>query len=181
MTLSCTRTTTKIGVCVPATGLAAIACDTETMDESNTDAYRWEYELGRVDWDELSELYRVAPLGIKPPDALATVFSNSMFTCLVYEEDQLIGAGRAIADGLDCAYIADVAVHPDHQGRGLGKAIIRDLVDRAGGHKKIILYANPGTEGFYLGLGFLPMATAMAIWSDQDAAVRNGLLKRADA
>lgn len=146
------------------------------MSEQQNDGYRWDYEAGQVDWEELSDLYRVAPLGDKPPDALATVFSNSMFTCLVYGEHRLVGAGRAVADGLDCAYIADVAVHPDHQGRGLGKAIIGDLVDRAAGHKKIILYANPGTEDFYLSLGFLPMATAMAIWSDQEAAVRNGLL-----
>ena len=50
----------------------------------------------------------------------------------------------------------------------------------AKGHKKIILYANPGTEGFYLNLGFLPMATAMAIWANQERAVENGLLRRFD-
>ena len=58
------------------------------------------------------------------------------------------------------------AVHPDHQGRGLGNAIIAQLVTAASGHKKIILYANPGTEGFYRSLGFLTMNTAMAIWRD---------------
>lgn len=52
----------------------------------------------------------------------------------------------ALADGLDCAYIADVAVHPDHQGVGLGQAIITRLLELAADHKKVILYANPGTE-----------------------------------
>ena len=80
-----------------------------------------------------------------------------MFKCFVYADEKLIGAGRALADGLDCAYIADLAVQPDHQGRGLGKAIIRRLVERSSDHKKIILYANPGTETFYRGLGFLHM------------------------
>jgi hypothetical protein len=47
----------------------------------------------------------------------------------------------------------------------------------AEGHKKIILFANPGTEDFYLKLGFLPMTTAMAIWADQEKAVENGLLR----
>jgi GNAT superfamily N-acetyltransferase len=141
---------------------------------------RWVDDEPDVDWDELSELYRVAPLGVKPPDALAIVFGNSMFSCVVYAGDQLVGAGRAIADGLDCAYIADVAVHPDHQGRGLGSAIIRRLLGRAAGHKKVILYANPGTESFYVGLGFLPMATAMGIWADKTSAIENGLLRRVD-
>lgn len=140
--------------------------------------FDWVFEHDGIDWDELSELYRVAPLGEKPPEALRTVFSNSMFTCFIYADGHLIGAGRAIADGLDCAYIADVAVHPDFQGRGLGKAIISRLVGMAEGHTKIILYANPGTEGFYLNLGFLPMATAMAVWANRERAIENGLLRR---
>jgi GNAT superfamily N-acetyltransferase len=141
--------------------------------------YDWVGDSEGVDWDELSQLYRIAPLGEKPPDALRTVFGNSMFRCFVYAGEVLVGAGRALADGVDCAYIADVAVHPDHQGRGLGKAIIRRLVAQAEGHKKIILYANPGTEPFYLELGFLPMATAMAIWWDQAGAIAAGVLRPA--
>ena len=141
--------------------------------------YDWVGDSEGVDWDELSQLYRIAPLGEKPPDALRTVFGNSMFGCFVYAGEVLVGAGRALADGVDCAYIADVAVHPDHQGRGLGKAIIRRLVTLAEGHKKIILYANPGTEPFYLELGFLPMNTAMAIWWDQAGAIAAGVLRPA--
>lgn len=118
----------------------------------------------------------MAPLGIKPAAALATVFSNSMFKCFVFAEGRLVGAGRAVADGLDCSYIADVAVHPDHQGRGLGRAIIARLVELSAGHKKIILYANPGTEGFYAKLGFYRMNTAMAIWRDRERAVASGLI-----
>ena len=70
-----------------------------------------------------------------------------MFMCFGYPGDVLVAAGRVLADGLDCAYIADVAVHPDHQGRGLGQEVIRRLVEPSKGHKKIILYANPGAEG----------------------------------
>ncbi len=141
--------------------------------------FEWVDDIRRVDLDELSNLYRVAPLGEKPPAALATVFGNSMFNCFIYADDKLIGAGRALADGFDCAYIADVAVHPAHQRQGLGKAIIRRLVELCGNHKKIILYANPGTEPFYRDLGFLHMNTAMGIWRNQIDAVRSGLLSEA--
>jgi GNAT superfamily N-acetyltransferase len=136
----------------------------------------WVYDDAEVDWVELSELYRLAPLGDKPPAHLTTVFSNSMFKCFVYVDGRLVGAGRILADGLDCAYLADVAVHPDHQGRGLGSAVISELVRLAGDHTKIIMYANPGTEGVYTRLGFLPMNTAMAIWRDRDRAIATGLL-----
>jgi GNAT superfamily N-acetyltransferase len=140
-------------------------------------AVTWHRDRTGVDWAALSELYRIAPLGEKPPEALATVFGNSMFVCFLRAGGGLIGAGRAVADGLDCSYIADVAVHPEHQGRGLGRAIIEDLVERSRGHKKIILYANPGTEGFYARLGFLRMNTAMAIWKDPAQAIATGLLR----
>jgi ribosomal protein S18 acetylase RimI-like enzyme len=137
-----------------------------------------EWVLGqeRVDWNELSELYRIAPLGEKHPHDLKLVFSSSMFKCFVFDGDRLVGAGRALADGADCAYLCDVAVHPEFQGRGLGKAIITRLVELSSRHKKIILYANPGAEGFYQKLGFRPMLTAMAIFQDQERAIRTGLV-----
>lgn len=138
--------------------------------------YTWTGDVGAVNLEELSTLYRIAPLGVKTPGALATVFGNSMFACFAYADGSLAGAGRVLADGLDCAYIADVAVHPDHQGRGLGTDIIRRLVELSRGHKKIILYAAPGTEAFYRKLGFLRMNTAMAIWADPARALESGLL-----
>ena len=142
------------------------------MDQS------WVYNDSAVDWGELSELYRKAPLGDKSPMDLQTVFSNSRFKCFVYANEDLIGVGRALADGLDCAYIADVAVHPEFQGKGLGTAIIEKLVSLSNGHKKIILYANPGTEGFYQTIGFHRMKTAMAIWRNQDQAIKAGLITK---
>ncbi|GAA2581531.1 GNAT family N-acetyltransferase [Streptomyces lienomycini] len=139
--------------------------------------HTWSHRLDEVDLEELSRLYLLAPLGDKPPEVLATVFGNSRYTCFVHAGDVLVGAGRALADGVDCAYIADVAVHPEHQGRGLGSDIVRRLLELADGHKKIILYAAPGTEDFYRRLGFLHMNTAMAVWSDPRRAVDTGLLR----
>lgn len=45
----------------------------------------WKYSADEVNWEELSALYRAAPLGDKKPRHLQTVFSNSMFKCFVYE------------------------------------------------------------------------------------------------
>jgi ribosomal protein S18 acetylase RimI-like enzyme len=138
---------------------------------------QWLFDESSIDWIELSQLYRIAPLGDKKPDDLKRAFSNSMYKCFVREGDVLVGAGRAVADGIDCSYLCDVAVHPDFQGRGLGKAIIIRLKEMSAGHRKIILYANPGKEGFYRKLGFLRMRTAMAIFRDQDRAIKEGLVE----
>jgi len=136
----------------------------------------WKHSQENVDWEELSCLYRIAPLGNKRPSDLKIVFSNSMFKCFVYDSGTLIGAGRALADGVDCSYLCDIAVHPSHQGLGIGKEIVSKLVDLSKGHKKIILYAAPGKELFYLKLGFKRMATAMAIFENQQLALERGLV-----
>ena len=136
----------------------------------------WSFDQESIDWNELSSLYRIAPLGDKKPADLKVAFSNSMYKCFVFENERLVGAGRALADGVDCSYICDVAVHPDFQGAGLGKTIVAKLRDLSAGHKKIILYANPGTEGFYKKLGFKRMSTAMAIFQNQDQALTAGLI-----
>lgn len=136
----------------------------------------WRYTLDGIDWNELAELYRVAPLGSKNSSGLKTVFTASMFKCFVYDSGKLIGAGRVLADGVDCAYLCDVAVHPSHQGTGVGKAIVATLVDLAKDHKKIILYAVPGKEPFYRKLGFKRMTTAMAIFANPARALATGLV-----
>jgi ribosomal protein S18 acetylase RimI-like enzyme len=139
-------------------------------------AIDWIYSLDDLDWDELSALYRAAPLGNKKPSDLKTAFSNSMFKVFIYDSGKLVGAGRALADGVDCSYICDVAVLPSHQGRGLGKEMVAKLVELSRGHKKIILYAVPGKEPLYRKVGFKRMTTAMAIFEDQTLALAQGLL-----
>lgn len=140
-------------------------------------ALEWSDSLDTMDWDELSNLYRIAPLGNKKAADLKVVFTNSMYRIFVREDGVLIGAGRAVADGIDVSYLADIAVHPDHQGRGLGKEIVSRLRELSRHHKKIILYAAPGKDTFYLKLGFKRMLTAMAVFRDQAEAVATGLVR----
>src|SRR5262245_24647843 len=136
----------------------------------------WSENLDGVDWAELAALYRAAPLGDKKAADLALVFANSMFRCFAFEHGRLIAAGRVLADGRDCAYLCDIAVLPSHQGRGLGKGVVARLVERSKSHKKIILYAVPGREDLYRGLGFRRMRTAMAIFENQAEAHARGYL-----
>lgn len=137
-------------------------------------ALSWSNEIEGVDWQELEALYQAAPLGSKKADELETVFTNSRFRCFVREEGKLVAVGRAMADGSDCSYIGDVAVMPSHRRIGLGKAVVAELVKLSNGHRKIILYIVPGTEGFYQKLGFLPLLTAMALFKDKAGAIKRG-------
>ncbi len=139
----------------------------------------WVYTLEKTDWEELADLYRLAPLGDKKPADLETAFSNSLYKCFVFDGGKLVGAGRALADGVDCSYLCDVAVLPSHQGLGIGKAIVTKLVEFSKGHRKIILYTAPGNEAFYRPLGFKRMTMAMAIFKNEQLAVEMGLVHEA--
>ena len=138
---------------------------------------KWIDNCNTIDWNILSNLYKIAPLGDKPPSMLKTAFNNSAFSYFVYDDINLVGVGRALADGIDSAYLCDIAIHPDYQGIGLGKAITLKLLDNVKGYSKVILFANIGKNGFYEKLGFSKMTTAMAIFKNQDKVREMGLLE----
>lgn len=137
----------------------------------------WSFTCEGVDWEELAAVYRAAPLGNKHAEGLCTAYGHSLFMCFVRDGGRLVGAGRVLADGVDCAYLCDIALLPSHQGQGLGAQIVERLLALARGHRKIILYAVPGKEDFYRRFGFQRMSTAMAIFADPDAALAAGYLR----
>ena len=134
------------------------------------------YNSDNIDWDELSNLYKIAPLGDKKANDLKTVFSNSRYKCFIYHNNTLIGAGRALADGFDCSYICDIAIHPNYQKQGIGRNIVNKLLEFSKEHQRVILFSNIGKEGFYSKLGFAKMNTAMAIFKNQEKAIEIGIL-----
>lgn len=137
----------------------------------------WGFNCDKVKWDELSNLYQIAPLGEKSPEHLKNVFSNSRYKCFIYFKDKLIGAGRALSDGADCSYICDIAIHPEYQNYGLVRSILVRLLEFSKEHQKIILYAVPGKDGFYEKVGFRKMTSAMAIFKNQEKAQMSGLIE----
>lgn len=135
----------------------------------------WSHSVADCDWQALSALFEASPpMGNKHPADLQAAFSNSMFRCFVHDGGRLVGVGRALADGVYVSYIGDIAVHPEFRGIGLGKRIVAELLRLSAGHKKIILYSVPGSEGFYRQFGFRRMRTAMAMFENQDAAMQRG-------
>jgi GNAT superfamily N-acetyltransferase len=121
----------------------------------------FKYELDGIDWLEVAEIFRLAPLGIRVPDKLRRSCENSFLVCFAFVAGKLIGMGRAISDGEYQAAIYDLVILPEFQNKGVGSRILIEL------HKRlpvgtIILYAVPGKEPFYEKLGYSKMLTAMA-------------------
>ena len=61
----------------------------------------------------------------------------------VYEKatGRMIGFARAVSDGVAFAYLADVYVLPEARGEGLGKELVRTMIDAA----RVLACAGPCT------------------------------------
>ena len=110
--------------------------------------------------------------GLSPRSAAAARagLPNTVVGVVVRHGGIAVGMGRVIGDGL-FYMVVDVAVEPSHQGQGLGKAIIGDLMDvlkdRAPAEAYVSLMADGPAHGLYAQFGFKPTAPAsigMAQW-----------------
>lgn len=130
-----------------------------------------------IDWQALAILYERAPLGPKrTPEKLRVAFENSLLKVFAFDGVRLVGAGRALSDGVWRAAIYDVAVLPEYQGKGIGGKIIEWLIKNVG-VDVITLYAAPGKEAFYQRFGFRRMKTAMAIMPDPEERKARGFIE----
>ena len=125
-----------------------------------------------IDWKQISELLKSVGMASHSPERHKAAFEASHCAVFLYDDDQLVGFGRAISDGAYQAAIYDCAVIEAYQGRGLGKLIIQELLAKVPGCN-VILYATPGKEGFYEKQGFRKMKTGLAYFIN-----RNGMQKR---
>lgn len=135
-------------------------------------------DLNRVDWQGAVDIFARAPLGSRPrePERLKRAFESSYAVILAFDEDKLLGLGRALCDGEYQAALYDIVLLPEYQGQGLGKGLMQGLCDQLP-VSNIILYAVPGREGFYVKCGFKKMRTAMARLNPYMAAPEAGYLE----
>ncbi len=86
---------------------------------------------------------------------LAQMLSGSQVVVSAWQGNQLVGFGRATSDGVFRAVLWDVVVAADHQGRGLGRRIVEELLasPAVAAAERVYLMTTTG-EGFYERLGF---------------------------
>ena len=54
---------------------------------------------------------------------------TSYYHIAVYEKESLIGYIDCVSNGVTDAYIQDLMVHPDYQGRGIGTDLMKKMID----------------------------------------------------
>lgn len=94
---------------------------------------------------------------------------STLFAVSLMEGDKLIGMGRVVGDGGLQFLVCDIAVHPDQQGQGYGKKIMKEIkcyIDEqvpAGGIVSLI--ADKPADLLYQQFGFIDAAPdSLGMW-----------------
>ena len=77
------------------------------------------------------------------------ILKNSSVVVTAVESGKIIGFATALTDHALAAYIPLVEVLPEHQGKGIGKAMIERIMERLGNIYMIDTVCDDNLVGFY--------------------------------
>ncbi|MEL7530358.1 MAG: GNAT family N-acetyltransferase [Bacteroidota bacterium] len=99
----------------------------------------------------------------KPAQLMAALrHSHTLLSAWVGE--RLVGLGNAISDGHLVVYYPHLLVHPDFQGRGIGKKLLAQMQAIYGDFHMQMLTADGKAIDFYARNGFEKAGETQAMW-----------------
>lgn len=90
-------------------------------------------------------------------DELYAAISSSWYLLSAYDNDDLVGFGRVISDGVLYALLCDLIVKPSYQGQGIGSTLLNKLIAKCRTQqiRVIWLFSAKGKSAFYTNFGFV--------------------------
>ncbi|BDD06541.1 GNAT family N-acetyltransferase [Aureibacter tunicatorum] len=98
------------------------------------------------------------------PDVLMQALANSHSLVTAWCGDKLAGLGNAISDGHMVVYFPHLLVHPDFQGKGIGKLIMKRMANIYDGFHMQMLTADSEAVAFYEKIGFEKAGDTVPMW-----------------
>ena len=93
-------------------------------------------------------------------DQAQSGLDHSDYIVSCHEGETVVGCARIFWDKGYIAYLADVMVKPEYQGKGIGKQLVESCISyiqgqlKEGWRIKIVIVSAKGKEGFYEKFGF---------------------------
>ncbi|HAM68163.1 MAG TPA: N-acetyltransferase [Ruminococcus sp.] len=119
-----------------------------------------EIRENKFDADAFMLLWNAVWDGCPSREQVTAALAHSIYRAAVYDGDRIVGMARMIGDFGLCYYIKDVIVHPDYQGRGVGRMLIETMLTFIRTHGvpgtdiAVELCAMPDKMPFYAKFGF---------------------------
>ncbi|WP_055669459.1 GNAT family N-acetyltransferase [Desnuesiella massiliensis] len=110
-------------------------------------------------WDIYDSIRRYANMQQYEKDDIIEALKNTLYSVVIYDNENPIAIGRVVGDGRITFFIKDVVVHPSYRCKHVGTMVVNSLLDYIEScsckHPYIGLMAMPNTEGFYEKFGFI--------------------------
>lgn len=130
------------------------------------------YHTGNdLDLDEVIRLYVDSTLGERRPvgdrETMRAMLAHANLVITARDGDRLVGIARSMTDFVYVAYLSDLAVHKDHQRRGIGVELIRRTREALAPGARIVLLSAPAAVEYYPRIGFTQHPSAWVLAADQ--------------
>jgi len=135
------------------------------------------YGTEDLNWIEVCEIFRLAPLGTRDPEKLQLAAENSHTVVSAFVDENLVGFGRAISDGQYQSAIYDIVVLPEFQNQGIGSSIMSALLERLPKKTTVLIFVAPGKRAFYRKFGFGNLKTGMGLFPNPEMSRAKGYLE----
>lgn len=113
----------------------------------------YQFNLDGISSDKLTGFFVGWP---NPPsnEYLHDVLRQSAYICLALHDTKVVGFAHAISDGIMSAYIPLLEVLPEYQKKGIGRDIIKQLLQQMDHLYMIDICCDDEIVPFYTKLGF---------------------------
>jgi GNAT superfamily N-acetyltransferase len=118
-----------------------------------------------IDEQEVVALYRANGWSsADKPQQLLPALRNSHCLVTARDDGRLVGVANAISDGHLVVYFPHMLVHPAHQRRGIGRAMVEALMSRYKDFHQLMLTADGDAVSFYERVGFSRAGKTVPMW-----------------
>lgn len=135
--------------------------------------------MNQMTAEEYNELRGSVNWRLLTPGQAERGLAHTAFVVAARDGGKIVGMGRMLFDYGYTAYLGDVIIRPEYQGRGIGTEIVTRLKDMVmevaeqGDKIMFILGAASGKEGFYEKFGFQVRpnefsGSGMSMWKEKE-------------
>ncbi|RYE23262.1 MAG: N-acetyltransferase [Sphingobacteriaceae bacterium] len=115
--------------------------------------------------EDILEIYKANHWSsAQKPEELFKALLNSHSFVTAWDGEKLVGLGNALSDGYLVVYYPHLIVHPDYQGKGVGKLILKRFQEKYGQFHQQILVADGKAIDFYEKCGFERAGETKSMW-----------------